>query len=168
MEQWCLDSQQHFTRMGESLTRSYEWSWGVLYPLKSSSHIMTAQLCCLQSAMAFDSPPPPSSSSADSLHQILYLLNSPTTCLCRRNVCSVRPQQPPLHAASFCLHFGSRRQERERQRKVNRWTAAVAGLPNRTVQPAASLISRFSSFSFQDLFPPLSVAMCQWVFCLEY
>lgn len=122
---------------------------------------------------------PPSASFADSLHQILYLLNSPTTCLCKRNVCVCAVREPttttsttvpPAAAAAvtFCLHFGFRRQERERQRKVNRWTAAVTGLPYRAVQPAGSLIS-LPPFSFQDLsFPPHSAAMCQWGFCLEY
>lgn len=78
---------------------------------------------------------------------------------------AVRAQEPPLPLPVLPPFW--RRQERERQRKVNRWTAAVSGLPYRTMLPAGSLISL-------QLFPSkisLSPSFQRDVpvgFCLEY
>ena len=66
--------------------------------------------------MAFDSYLPP-----NSLHQILYLLNSPATCLHKRNVCAVRDGQTCC-CRQFLPPFEGR------QQKVNRWTAVVSGM----------------------------------------
>lgn len=60
-----------------------------------------------------------------------------------------------------------RRQERERQRKVNRWTAAVKGLPYRTVQPAGSLIS-LRIFPSKIKLSPSFRCNVPVGYCLEY
>lgn len=52
-----------------------------------------------------------------------------------------------------------RRQARERQLKVNRWTAVVLGLLPRTVQPAGSLIS-WPPFPSKISFSPLIPLRC--------
>lgn len=70
----------------------------------------------------------------------------------------------------YCCQFLPpfwRRQERERQRKVNRWTAAVYGLPYRTVQPAGSLISLPLFLSKISLSPSFRCDVPVG-FCLEY
>lgn len=123
---------------------------------------MAAQLCCLQSMIAFDSPPP---SFTGSLHQILYLLNSPTTCLCR-GICLLSGPKNCYGCCQFLPSFW-RRQKRERQRKVNRWTAAVLGLPYRTMQPAGSLIS-LPLFPSKISLSPSFHCDVPVGFCLEY
>jgi len=62
----------------------------------------------------------------------------------------------PNNHSYLCQFLPSfwRRQERERQRKVNRWTAVVLGLTYRTVQPAAGSLISLPLFPSKILLPP--------------